>query len=706
MKTETIVDRGPAVRCYECGSTEIFCLCHHCGEPMCLRHSKDAFRQQSSSPDGSAQPASREFSWLKQSDPRRGAVYHCDAHDHRVGLFTLLLDRLSGRRGPAGQAALPSLPVFPHVNTVEIVERLSGQVSFAQGVYRSTVDGPITGAITIDMSVNGGQDWLRRYRKRYKKKYRLQGDEAIPFTAGSAMVKGAAGLHFVAGQELVRADGTGLTFAGESAADHPLFDDVPGHPPGEWIFSADYEVQAANAPEDIPLWIVPSVVPSSDRRTLEIDLHWNELGPEARKLNLVRFELVELEVPSAWGSVRPAPGGATITAGRKGRRVVRWKQLPLGGDKGAPQQQAVSRGAKSRVLALSFENAVLPDRDATRPVGQADAQFAGTLTAIFERQRPGDSTSAATLSGVEGVDIYLPGGGKARQQPEVSVRTEVTVRFSISLDAIRYQERLAVPKQSDASLGDGVNARTPDDPGGSAQDVDGDDTKAARGKYRRDDATFYGVVPDFQTVAELTNLISERGYYVKSVVEHDPQPGYEPGAEVIKRVWDIAGRWYYGVFPIGFDINLRGGEFAAGAPSRGRTIAQVTVNGVYDNDPGLTQRTMIEGQWEDLYEQVTGLLYRLAAGADGTPAIASARSGDGASENRFAHDPVVVDAVIVDEAPAAAPSNGDAGDGARRRAVLLGQWQEADDAVLAGRITEDTHARIVARIRDELGEQP
>jgi len=714
VKSETIVERGPAVRCYECGSTRVLSLCHHCMRPMCVTHSRDAYRQSAAGPDGSARPISKEFAWLKQSDPRRGAVYHCEEHDHRVSLMTLLFRRFSGLWTTIDQAALPPLPVFPHVNTVEIVERLSGQVSFVNGKYLSTVGGPITGEISFDMSSNGGRDWLRRYRK----KYRLPEHAPIRFTAGSAMIKGTAGLRFAAGQDEVLPGGTGIAFSGETAAGHPLFDDVPGHPPGEWILTAKYEVQAANAPRDIPLWIVPSVVPSSDRKTLEIDLHWNDLGPEDSKLNLARFELVELEVPKSWGSVQAAPGGATIDAGRKGRRVVSWRQLPPRGDSGATQRPGVSRGARSRTLRLSFENAVLPGHDHQQSDGQANAQFTGTLTAIFERPtsdgNPATST-AGTLSGVEGVDVYLPGGGQARQQPEVLVRTEVTVGFNISLDAIRYQEQWAVPKQSNArqareteerQVGDARDGQNADDVDAGASPQDG---------YRKSDDTFLGVIPDFGTVAELTNLISKEGYYVKCVVEQDPLPGYEPGGEVIKRVWDIAGRWYDGVVPIGFDINLRGEEFVKDAPLRGRTIAQVTVNGAYANDPELTQQAMIEKRWDDLHDHVTSLLRRLAANSSGMSSIAAAPSArgwdddvpgvtlgyDGTRENRFAHEPIVVDATIVEEEPLSAvvPPDDDTG---ARKAALMRQWQEADDAVIAGRVKEETHARIVARIQGEL----
>ena len=717
MKTETVIDRGPAVRCYECGSTEIISLCHHCARPMCAAHCSNAFQASGAGVDGSAQPASKEFGWLKQSDPRRGAVYHCGEHDHKVGLLKLVLERLGIGRS-AGQA--PPLPVFPHVNTVEIVERLSGQVNFSNGRYRSTVDGPVSGEITVDMSANSGQEWLTRYRK----KYQLHGDEPIAFTAGYAFVQGAAGLRFAPGQEMVLEDGTGVAFRGGSASGHPLFDDVPGHPPGEWISSTAYRVQAGNAPEDIPLWIVPSVVPSSDRKTLEIDLHWNDLGPEGKELNLARFDLIELEVPTAWGSVQPAPGGATINPGRQGRRLIRWMKLPPRGrdDSGGPPRAAASSsGARSRTLILRFENAVLPGNDGGEAAETADAQLSGTLTAIFEQRPPRNGALAAgagTLSGVRGVDIYLPGGGKARQQPDVRVRTEVTVKFGISLDAIRYQEPWAVPRQS--------NARYERDLAEGRHGDGGQEVPGSENGYRKADEPFYGVVPDFDMVAELTSLISREGYYVKSVVEQDPQPGYESGGEIIKRVWDIAGRWYYGVFPIGFVVSLRGEEFANDARLPGKTTAVVTVNGTYGNDPGLTQRAMIEKCWDDLHEHVTSVLRRRAAGvgAASIPAAPESEAWDeditirdidepeqeGSPGSGLPHDPIVVDAEIVDEQPVAAPAgSGNGEDKQARIAALRQQWEDTDTAVISGRITEQTHARIVARIQDqlrELGEQP
>jgi hypothetical protein len=393
--------------------------------------------------------------------------------------------------------------------------------------------------------------------------------------------------------------------------------------------------------------------------------------------------------------------------------------------RGEPQRQAASSGARSRTLTLRFENAVLPGDDGRESAVSADAQLGGTLTAIFEQPGPAvgvPAVGSGTLSGVQGVDIYLPGGSKARQQPEVRVRTEVTVKFSISLDAIRYQEPWAVPRQS--------NARYEREASEGRHGSGGVDQHAPEGgnRYRKADEPFFGVIPDFDTVAELTSLISKEGYYLKSVVEQDPQPGYESGGEVIKRVWDIAGRWYYGVFPIGFDVSLRGEEFANDPQLPGKTTVVVTVNGTYANDPELSQRSMIEKCWDDLHEHVTSVLRKRAAGVGGVASIPAAPESrpwdddvtvddidepmrdDGPRGNRFAGDPIIVDAEIVDEEPVAprtGDSNGD--DKQARIAALRQQWEDTDTAVIGGRITEQTHARIVARIEDqlrELGELP
>jgi hypothetical protein len=616
------------------------------------------------------------------------AVHHCAEHNHKVGWFGALMQGRKAARDPASQ---PPLPLFPHINSVDVVERLAGDVRFDGGTYDSTPRLPVTGEIAIEMSAGDSAKMLGLYRNKFRKsKYKLPADLPIALAAGFALIRGKAGLRFAVGQDNVLTDGMGLSFGAKSIVGHPVFENAPGRPPGEWRLSVGYEVIPERAPKEIPLWIVPSVTPSSDRRTLEIDLHWNQIDADGRKLNLTQFDLIELVVPAAdWGavqSVEPSkPNRPTIATGG-GRRTIRWERVKPGND-------------KSTTLQLRFERKILPGPDDDESAARPDPTFSGTLRATFGQ----------TLSGVEGIDIYLPGGmqatagqqGQLAQGPEAKVRTEVTVSFEISLASLRYQDDWVVPDDSNAR-----DARKQAQGNGSGE--------FAEPLSKTDE--LIGVIPDYRTVTELTNLISRESYYVKSVVEHLPYRDDGRG-NVVNRVWDIAGRWYEGVFPIDFDINLRGEELGEVDPGGliGRTIAQVTVKGSYVNDRELAQRKLIEEKWRSLHAHVTGLLGSRSRSGGGARAISSAEvgggwgdlggdvrgQGDDPSGDRSDRDLVVVDAEIVEPEPAATrPDNGSA----QRVAELRKRQSDADDAVIAGRISENSHRDIVARIQAELRE--
>jgi hypothetical protein len=746
MIQEKIVDHAPQVRCYRCGSVAVSSLCHHCARPMCGEHSPSAFRQDrqlvsevSGRARDSAKPANREFAWLKHSDLRRAAVYHCEDHAHVVrnmqtliaagagvavlGVIVALFSVLPGlvlllaggglaawglvqhRREADLDPASRPLPLFPHVDSVEVIERLTGTVRLAGGRYTSDADQHVQGEIKIEMSANDGQHWLRQYRKKYGQ----HGHDPVSFAAGFAMIAGQAGLSFADNQDIVLGSGTGLSFSGGSAASHPLFETVTGRPPGDWKPVVRYEVHEHRAPREIPLWIVPSVVPSSDRRTLEIDLHWNKLGIGEQKLNLTGWELIELELPKEWGTVEGyKPSGPTIGSGGQGRRIVRWEQLPPADHSDVPHQPVRER--KSRSLILQFEKPILPDPSDRAPGTSAQKAghllITGTLKARF----------GGTLSGINGIELYLPGGaplvplgadGRPAKigQPDVRTRTEVTVKFSIGLEDIRYQGEWVVPDDSNA-----WNQKAEADRAGQA----GGDGEEIRFRNKTDE---FPVVADYRTVTELTNLISKEGYYVKSVVEQ--LPFIDDGRpNVINHVWDIAGRWYEGVFPIDFDVNLRGEDLGDNGTGRsiGRTIAQVTVKGTYVHEAELTQRTLIEERWGKLHGHVTDLLKNLSVteraraltrGVTGGWSDVSAQDVEAENDGPFAPGTVIVDAEVI-ETDWAADQGGDqdradaAADLRRRRMALV-------DGLIAGRISEKTYQEIVARIDAELrelGEQP
>ena len=207
-------------------------------------------------------------------------------------------------------------------------------------------------------------------------------------------------------------------------------------------------------------------------------------------------------------------------------------------------------------------------------------RLSGSLHAAFDR----------TLSGITGIDFYLPGGGLARHL-DVKPRTEISVRFDISLGALRYQERRTVPDDSKAI---------------------GEDESRPRADE------FIGVTPDYRTVVELTNAISADGYYVKTAVEDHPNRDFRD--KTFKRGWDITGRWYEGVFPINFIISLRGTEPEENAvgSALSRTVAQVIVDGTF---PNAEMKKKIEDKWDGLHARVTGLLAARAVHIGDPPSV-------------------------------------------------------------------------------------
>jgi hypothetical protein len=584
-----VIDRAPEVRCYQCGSTDIRSVCHHCSRPMCAQHGSLAVRdgapnssddadatgaarepgasggQASDGPD--TKPTSREFAGLKLL-PSRAAVHHCKDHDHTVGLLSAGITVASGvlrRQTPAHE--LPPLPVFPDVNTASVVERLTGEVRLTDAGYVS-IPQPVEGKIVIGMTHARArwQETMGRYRKRHQ----LPENHPVKVAAGFAMLRGKAGLAFDAGQDAILPDGLGLVFSGDVDG-HELFDAKRGRPQGEWELSVGYKLQPARAPQGIPLWIVPSLGATSDKRVLMIDLHWNMPEVDGDRAELSQFELIEFQVPHQWGNLQDSsPPGAASSAPAPGQpRIVRWRQhRPAAAD--GRRHSGSATAPQSMTLRMEFEKPILDQ-----------PRLSGTLRATFN----------PSLSGVTGIDFYLPGGGPVRHL-DVKPRTEISVRFDISLSTLRYQERRAVPDRSKAT---------------------GED------RFRLEPDHFIGVMPDYRTVIDLTNAISADGYYVKTVVED--HPNRDSRDQTFKRGWDITGRWYEGVFPINFMISLRGTEPEDGVAGRalGRTVAQVTVDGTF---PNAEMKKKIEDKWDGLHARVVGLLAARAVSiSDAAPGI-------------------------------------------------------------------------------------
>ena len=716
MPVKTI-ERAPVVGCYRCGEAEIRSVCHHCGKVMCLEHSTKAFRQGGNrvheAGDKDGKPASAEYGGLNLR-PVQAAVYHCKEHEHTVGqlgvltilgiaiavvgiivtIFALVpgivillvgggiaaYDIVKRYRDQASSVTtVPDFPLFPHVHEARVTEYLTGRVELEQDGYASTVTS-VSGEVTFSMT---NAEWQTRLSK-YRSKFHLPDGVPVGFNAGFALLQGKSGLAFAKDQPLVLDEGNGVWFRG-SGTDHDLFAAGHGRPEGDWHPVARYEPQGSRKPAEIPLWIVPSLTPSSDQRALEIDLHWTPLldddslgdgGPE-----IEMFDLIRLEVPAACGLLESAePSNAATTPPDRDQpfRVIDWEQV-------APKAEVQFRQLKdrgSRSLRIRFEKQI-----------PANATVSGRIKATFR----------GTLSGVTGIGLYTAGGGKSKTQLRPSAQTKVTVDFSINLDAVRYQADRVVPDESNADDND-----------------------------KREPLKF-PVIPNHNVIIKLTNAISEDGYYVKSVVEHAPFRD-DSRTSVVNHVWDIAGRFYEGIFPVDFGIHVRGEELqGAPGPYAGDTTVHVTVKGSYATGGSAdgALKKLIEQKWDNLHAKV-GVVFDEAKSAYGhgsypppaggalepgiePPAIGSSGwahaqviesparpSGDrpspGGAGAYVEPSAIVPPAVVVTPSPARA----DDPDKAELKADLLRQWKLADEAVMMGRISDDVYRAMITRIKAEL----
>jgi hypothetical protein len=741
MSTQ-LIDHPPVTRCYRCGSPQIATVCHHCGRPMCREDTPDIFKN--------GKPISYEYRNLGL-DGRRANTYHCLEHSHivrgslkkfviagaivaAVGLLSFFISVVSGivlvicgaglaigalllevRWNTEERSKRPPVPFFPRFDLVSISETLHGDIELRKDSYDSK-PAPVKGMVKIVITPGSSDaECVSAYRSRYK----LTAEDQLSYSAGFGVIQGVAGLNFSGWQtplSSIMADGTVIGLGGDLAS-HPSYNTNSGDRAAQWALDLPYELHRAVVPENIPIWIIPSLVPASDHRTFELDLHWGKLSSHGRKLDLDRFELIELEVPRAWGNVESAttPYSIDNSSPKKVRKIV-WKPQKQGNDQ-SPRQ--------SMTLTARFEHKiVLPgedDRGRDQAAGVDDREdlvLSGKFVATFK----------GTLSGIESIRAAYSGGGllahsneplappdeSAPRQPRVMTRTEVDVNFRLSLSSIRYQDVRMVPdpaediirrededKIAGAVYADDVvldKAESEDfatiaasfDESNGSLPASGPERSSADGKVvRLENEDYPGVIPDFMTVIELTNAMSEDGYYVKRIVEN--QPSSAGRANLLNRYWDIAGRRYDGVFPIDFHLTLTGEEeYAGGIRARaGNSSAQLTVNGSYVTKE---MREKIEQEWDTLYDRLDRKLKERATQA--ISAVPEQRLGSPQVEPRPAPSPA---------APAAPPEPTSAAhDISDRIAALRKQLDAMRTAFLEGRMSEPTYREMKAEVEAEL----
>jgi hypothetical protein len=577
----TVEQRAPLVRCYECGSSHVSALCHHCWRPGCVKHvvpsprwAEKAFGREGSGPGlenvrachcGDCAHANVRAAWTKDRWLALGVASAGLAAvgfivvwlEPVIGLVLLLAGGISGawaclhlrRRTARIRAGMP-VPLHPKVTDVRLAEHLRGTITLGpQGDYKTVLE-PVEGKISMLLTFGRpDQDRMSRRGKRTR-----ESNGKIRFSAGRLVLKGQFGIK--AGEQV---PGPIIALDGE-AGDYPVFRAEHAPSSGQWKFEQRYELRAEPDISSGPFWITPSIVPESDRHALELDVQWVEFGPDEDKpLSLDLIDLLRLEFPVSWGHMQswatyqplstwPRPVGQPLP---DGRRAIEWKQL-------IPADQAGSAEPREGPAPIEGEPA------ARAEVTGRTWRQAGRLTLAirFEGQiDPGDEISGrleatmdGTLSGVEGVQLFTSLGKRRGYGGKPSIKTCIEADFTLSLASIQYQAIRVVPDRA-------------------AEDSD-------RDKY----ADSFAVIPGDETVIDLTNAMSKERYYVKHVIENPPRSGAR--ADLVQRYWDIEGRRYAGVYPIDFHIILTGEEVHSGdiRPERGTTKVRIVVKGAYTDD--------------------------------------------------------------------------------------------------------------------------
>jgi len=562
--TVTVEQRAPRVRCHKCGSPHIAALCHHCWRPGCAKH---------------VRPVTR---WVKRLLGREGSctgldkgqAYHCAECTYvpvgrtpavgtaagaiaAAGIIFAWLNLIAGlvlllaggllagsawlalrRRAVEAVIGMP-LPVQPKVTDLSLLEKFSAKITLGPDGSYQTDPSAVEGVLTMVLVF--GQADRERLDRRVGKRPRTPSRD-VRFSAGRLVLKGHVGIRKDLGFP-----GPVLGLDGRTGS-YPVFRAENPHVSSSWHHTVHYHLSAEPDHSSGLVWITPSVVPESDKRALELEIQWIELGSEEKPLSLDVIELLQLRFPAEWGNVVQVSERAiqgTLPEDPDGSRMVEWRQL-------SPAEHERQTGRLT--LAARFERQI-----------NLKQRVQGHLVAMMK----------GTLSGVDGISLYGSLGVR-RNLPGTSIRTRIEADFDLSLESIRYQAIRIVPDRTE----DGTANAYPDE---------------------------FRVIPDDETVIELTNALSEQEYYVKRVIENPPRSGGR--ASLVHRYWDIAGRRYEGVYPVDFHMVITGEEVHRGdiRPEDGRTKVDITVKGAYLDDEMCEG---VEKRWKELCALTADTLQR------------------------------------------------------------------------------------------------
>ena len=167
----------------------------------------------------------------------------------------------------------------------------------------------------------------------YCKRNNTANPSDLMFSAGALALRGPVGLDLKPIPGCRVAHRAMLALSGR-VGDAPFLGSTDGSGHREWRVQATYAIMPdEDKPITMPIWLTPTIVPGSDRRSLDLEFQWatDELGDDG--LKLAAIDRLSIDVPAAWGRCcdRPSTASSASTLPRS----------PAG---------APSSGAKSRTF--------------------------------------------------------------------------------------------------------------------------------------------------------------------------------------------------------------------------------------------------------------------------------------------------------------------------------------------------------------------
>ena len=538
-------------RCYECGSPSIGGICHHCGRAICQDHVSLRL-------DNNGRPLTAEFSNLGLENTCKEAPIHCRQCDHvvrptsqvpywlgasvilfgacliaakyfTIGWSLVVVGVVVSGLGLAVNLyrqkellkARPPLPLVPRFSTIKLEERIHGRIEMdSVGAYHALM-APAQGRLTI--SANFGEP-EREQLLKYRKKYRLQEADEILFHAGFAELCGSAKIEWMSPDCAGDRRSQIVAFRGDVSSEQ-AFADTDERDSVRWSLTRDYRIIEASSHMRFPIRVIPSIEMETAKRTLYLQVLWHKVAAET-KGEIRRIEELKVNFPVEWGEVERISDTSSAVInkgssnGSESVTTVTWRQISI------TDAQESKQGRHT--FWIRFEKDI-----------DLDSEIAGALKLTFKK----------TLSGIEMVNLYYPIGAPHRDK-DTEVKTTVDGDFKLSLAGLRHQEMRVVP-----------------------------DIKRKEDKDLEATVSYTDVIPDHNTVANLVDMLSNEGFYVKSMVEHAPRMSGR--GNTINHVWDIVGRRYLEIFPVDFHVVVSGEEVfeEIGSVAAGNTRVALTVQG-------------------------------------------------------------------------------------------------------------------------------